>query len=57
MPSSVASAGTRPEAWRAAVEDSAFDCTATYNGGRDDRSVVPPGSTGTMLWHELMRRG
>ena len=42
-----------PERWRAAVEQSRFDVTATYDGDRDDRARVPEGSAGLMLWHEL----
>ena len=44
-----------PERWRATVEHSRFEITATYDGGRDDRARVPDGSTGLMLWHELTR--
>jgi SAM-dependent methyltransferase len=44
-----------PERWRAAVARSAFRSAAIYDGDRDARARVPEGSTGPMLWHELIR--
>jgi SAM-dependent methyltransferase len=44
-----------PEAWRALLETTPFAQTATYDGDLDERPRVEPGTTGTLLWHELSR--
>ena len=46
-----------PEAWAAAVAGSPFALTAVFDGGRDGRPPVEPGTEGPLLWHELTRSG
>jgi SAM-dependent methyltransferase len=46
-----------PGAWAAAVADSPFAQTATYDGAEEGYPAVRPGSEGRMLWNELTRAG
>jgi SAM-dependent methyltransferase len=42
-----------PDAWEALLAPTPFVQAATYDGDLDDRPRVPPGTLGTLLWHEL----
>jgi SAM-dependent methyltransferase len=44
-----------PERWAAAVSDSPFAYAAVFDGDADSRPPKPLGSSGRLLWHELVR--
>ena len=44
-----------PISWAELVGASPFDLAATYDGERQGRPRVGPGSVGRLLWHELER--
>jgi SAM-dependent methyltransferase len=43
-----------PTTWARLVEDSRFDVNAVYDGEQVERPGVELGSTGRLLWHELV---
>jgi SAM-dependent methyltransferase len=43
-----------PSTWTRLVDDSPFDLRAVYDGEQEGRPRVEPGSTGRLLWHELV---
>jgi SAM-dependent methyltransferase len=44
-----------PERWATAVSDSALTYAAVFDGDADERPPLPVGSSGRLLWHELVR--
>ena len=44
-----------PERWAAVVSASPFTYAAVFDGDADDRPPKPLGSSGRLLWHELVR--
>lgn len=44
-----------PERWAAVISESPFTYAAVFDGGADDRPPKPLGSSGRLLWHELVR--
>jgi SAM-dependent methyltransferase len=44
-----------PASWERLIDRSPFELAKTFDGGRERRPEVPPGSPGRLLWHELAR--